>query len=189
MNFATLKINQQQWRAAGQRLIEMAIAEFLYEEIIEVKSLSAGRYRLDLGNRQYEFQGNQYLLGHWNIQEASVRDVTHSQENDQPAWNLHEFIVAMSDSSNVKPFTKAYLIKEMNNTWLAEAHLFNETRLPSIAVLTEPHYKVEGMLRGHPWLIMSKGRMGFGYDDYLSAAPELSPEVKVLWLAVHRDLA
>ncbi|OIJ37914.1 MULTISPECIES: acinetoferrin biosynthesis protein AcbC [Acinetobacter] len=189
MNFATLKINQQQWRAAGQRLIEMAIAEFLYEEIIEVKALSAGRYRLDLGNRQYEFQGNQYLLGHWNIQVASVRDVTHSQENDQPAWNLHEFIVAMSDSSNVKPFTKAYLIKEMNNTWLAEAHLFNETRLPSIAVLTEPHYKVEGMLRGHPWLIMSKGRMGFGYDDYLSAAPELSPEVKVLWLAVHRDLA
>lgn len=189
MNFATLKINQQQWRAAGQRLIEMAIAEFLYEEIIEVKALSAGRYRLDLGNRQYEFQGNQYLLGHWNIQEASVRDVTHSQENDQPAWNLHEFIVAMSDSSNIKPFTKAYLIKEMNNTWLAEAHLFNETRLPSIAVLTEPHYKVEGMLRGHPWLIMSKGRMGFGYDDYLSAAPELSPEVKVLWLAVHRDLA
>ena len=189
MNFATLKINQQQWRAAGQRLIEMAIAEFLYEEIIEVKALSAGRYRLDLGNRQYEFQGNQYLLGHWNIQEASVRDVTHSQENDQPAWNLHEFIVAMSDSSNVKPFTKAYLIKEMNNTWLAEAHLFNETRLPSIAVLTEPHYKVEGMLRGHPWLIMSKGRMGFGYDDYLSTAPELSPEVKVLWLAVHRDLA
>ena len=188
MNFATLKINQQQWRAAGQRLIEMAIAEFLYEEIIEVKSLSAGRYRLDLGNRQYEFQGHQYLLGHWNIQEASVRDVTHSQENDQPAWNLHEFIVAMSDSSNVKPFTKAYLIKEMNNTWLAEAHLFNETRLPSIAVLTEPHYKVEGMLRGHPWLIMSKGRMGFGYDDYLSSAPELSPEVKVLWLAVHRDL-
>ena len=189
MNFATLKINQQQWRAAGQCLIEMAIAEFLYEEIFEVKSLSAGRYRLDLGNRQYEFQGHQYLLGHWNIQEASVRDVTHSQENDQPAWNLHEFIVAMSDSSNVKPFTKAYLIKEMNNTWLAEAHLFNETRLPSTAVLTEPHYKVEGMLRGHPWLIMSKGRMGFGYDDYLSSAPELSPEVKVLWLAVHHDLA
>ncbi|MFW1951370.1 acinetoferrin biosynthesis protein AcbC [Acinetobacter beijerinckii] len=189
MNFATLKINQQQWRAAGQRLIEMAIAEFLYEEIIEVKALSAGHYRLDLGNRQYEFQGHQYLLGHWNIQEASVRDVTHSQENDQPAWNLHEFIVAMSDSSNVKPFTKAYLIKEMNNTWLAEAHLFNETRLPSTAALTEPHYKVEGMLRGHPWLIMSKGRMGFGYDDYLSSAPELSPEVKVLWLAVHRDLA
>ncbi|MEG0129869.1 MAG: IucA/IucC family protein [Acinetobacter sp.] len=188
MNFATLKINQQQWRAAGQRLIEMAIAEFLYEEIIEVKALSAGHYQLDLADRRYQFQGHPYLLGHWHIQEGSVRDLTSEQAN-LPAWNLHEFIVAMSDSSNVKPFTKAYLIKEMNNTWLAEAHLFNEARLSSHAVLTEPHYKVEGMLRGHPWLIMSKGRMGFGYDDYLTSAPELSPEVKVLWLAVHRDLA
>lgn len=34
-----------------------------------------------------------------------------------------------------------------------------------------------------------QGSYGFGYDDYLSAAPELSPTVKVLWLAVHRDLA
>jgi siderophore synthetase component len=183
-----LKINQQQWRAAGQRLIEMAIAEFLYEEIIEVKALSAGHYQLDLADRRYQFQGHPYLLGHWHIQEGSVRDLTSEQAN-LPAWNLHEFIVAMADSSNVKPFTKAYLIKEMNNTWLAEAHLFNQARLSSHAVLTEPHYKVEGMLRGHPWLIMSKGRMGFGYDDYLTSAPELSPEVKVLWLAVHRDLA
>jgi siderophore synthetase component len=105
--------------------------------------------------------------------------LTHSQENDQPAWNLHDFYSSQCQiKPNVKPFTKAYLIKEMNNTWLAEAHLFDETRLSQvIAVLTAAHhYKVEGMLRGHPWLIMSKGRMGFGYDDYLSAAPELSPE-------------
>ena len=77
----------------------------------------------------------------------------------------------------------------MNNTWLAEAHVFDEQRLLSHAVLSAPHYQIEGMLRGHPWLIMSKGRMGFGYDDYLSSAPEISPTVKVLWLAVHRDLA
>ncbi|MDN5443826.1 MAG: IucA/IucC family protein, partial [Acinetobacter sp.] len=106
-----------------------------------------------------------------------------------PAWNLHTFIRAFSNQTEVKPFTKAYLIKEMNNTWLAEAHLFDERRLSSEAALTASHYEIEGMLRGHPWLIMSKGRMGFGYDDYLSAAPELSPTVKVLWLAVHRDLA
>lgn len=29
MSFAQLKVNQKQWRLAGQRLIEMAIAEFL----------------------------------------------------------------------------------------------------------------------------------------------------------------
>lgn len=187
MSFAQLQVNQKQWRLAGQCLIEMAIAEFLYEEIIQVTDLKNNRYQLTLDDQTYTFKAQNYLLGHWQIEEGSVREL--SVAEDLPAWNLHTFIRAFSNQTEVKPFTKAYLIKEMNNTWLAEAHLFDERRLSSAAALTASHHKIEGMLRGHPWLIMSKGRMGFGYDDYLSAAPELSPTVKVLWLAVHRDLA
>ncbi|QYA56340.1 IucA/IucC family protein [Acinetobacter johnsonii] len=187
MSFAQLQVNQKQWRLAGQRLIEMAIAEFLYEEIIQVTDLKNNRYQLTLDDQTYTFKAQNYLLGHWQIEEGSVREL--SVAEDLPAWNLHTFIRAFSNQTEVKPFTKAYLIKEMNNTWLAEAHLFDERRLSSAAALTASHHEIEGMLRGHPWLIMSKGRMGFGYDDYLSAAPELSPTVKVLWLAVHRDLA
>ena len=187
MSFAQLQVNQKQWRLAGQRLIEMAIAEFLYEEIIQVTDLKNNRYQLMLDDQTYTFKAQNYLLGHWQIEEGSVREL--SVVEDLPAWNLHTFIRAFSNQTEVKPFTKAYLIKEMNNTWLAEAHLFDERRLSSAAALTASHHKIEGMLRGHPWLIMSKGRMGFGYNDYLSAAPELSPTVKVLWLAVHRDLA
>ena len=187
MSFAQLQVNQKQWRLAGQRLIEMAIAEFLYEEIIQVTDLKDNRYQLTLDDQTYTFKAQNYLLGHWQIEEGSVREL--SVAEDLPAWNLHTFIRAFSNQTEVKPFTKAYLIKEMNNTWLAEAHLFDERRLSSEAALTASHHEIEGMLRGHPWLIMSKGRMGFGYDDYLSAAPELSPTVKVLWLAVHRDLA
>ena len=187
MSFAQLQVNQKQWRLAGQRLIEMAIAEFLYEEIIQVTDLKNNRYQLMLDDQTYTFKAQNYLLGHWQIEEGSVREL--SVAEDLPAWNLHTFIRAFSNQTEVKPFTKAYLIKEMNNTWLAEAHLFDESRLSSAAALTASHHEIEGMLRGHPWLIMSKGRMGFGYDDYLSAAPELSPTVKVLWLAVHRDLA
>lgn len=187
MSFAQLQVSQKQWRLAGQRLIEMAIAEFLYEEIIQVTDLKDNRYQLTLDDQTYTFKAQNYLLGHWQIEEGSVREL--SVVEDLPAWNLHTFIRAFSNQTEVKPFTKAYLIKEMNNTWLAEAHLFDESRLSSEAALTASHHEIEGMLRGHPWLIMSKGRMGFGYDDYLSAAPELSPTVKVLWLAVHRDLA
>ncbi len=187
MNFAKLQINQKQWRRAGQRLIEMAIAEFLYEEIIQIEAVAENMWQLQVDGKTYQFEATQFLLGHWKIKEGSVRDLAETE--DAPAWNLHEFIRAFSNQADVKPFTKAYLIKEMNNTWLAEAHLFDEDRLPSSAVLSAPHYRIEGMLRGHPWLIMSKGRMGFGYDDYLTAAPEISPTVKVLWLAVHQDLA
>ena len=187
MKFASLAIQQQHWRAAGQRLIEMAIAEFLYEEIIEVEQLNERSFELQLADKCYQFEGHQYLLGHWHIQTGTVRDL--DVASDEAAWNLHVFIAAFSQHVQLKPFTRAYLIKEMNNTWLAEAHLFDANRLGSTAVLTEPHYRIEGMLRGHPWLIMSKGRMGFSYADYLASAPELSPDIQILWLAVHRDLA
>ena len=194
MNFAKLQIGQKEWRRAGQQLIEMAIAEFLYEEMMSVTKIAPRTYQLAFKDQVYQFKGDQYLLGHWKIDAGSVREILTDQQDDpdlniEPAWNLHAFIQAFATYADVKPFTQAYLMKEMNNTWLAEAHVMLEQRLPSKAVLTEPHYKIEGMLRGHPWLIMSKGRMGFGYDDYLTSAPEVSPQVKVLWLAVHRDLA
>ena len=187
MNFKKLQINQIHWRKAGQRLIEMAIAEFLYEEIIQAEHQGKDDYQLQFDQQIYCFKGHQYLLGHWHIQEGSVRHVQNNE--DEPAWDLHLFIQSFARTASVKPFTQAYLIKEMNNTWLAEAHLFHENRLPSQKALHAKHYEVEGMLRGHPWLIMSKGRMGFGYDDYLAFAPEISPSVQIMWLAVHRDLA
>lgn len=114
MSFAQLQINQQQWRSAGQRLIEMAIAEFLYEEIIQAESLGDDVFQLRLDDRIYQFNAQQYLLGHWKIQEGSVRDLT--LDTKRSAWNLHQFIAAFSNQVKVKPFTKAYLIKEMNNT-------------------------------------------------------------------------
>jgi siderophore synthetase component len=92
MSFAQLQVNQKQWRLAGQRLIEMAIAEFLYEEIIQVTDLKNNRYQLMLDDQTYTFKAQNYLLGHWQIEEGSVREL--SVAEDLPAWNLHTFIRA-----------------------------------------------------------------------------------------------
>ena len=227
MSVASLQINQQQWRQAGARLIEMAIAEFLYEEIIQAQQIEAKQvddavdsatepavWRVNLGEQHYQFQGFQYRLGHWYVQPGSVRQSDPSAERavesdgaseeslpdsqpveqatkqaDQTAWNLHQFITHVARQVEVKPFTLAYLIKEMNNTWLAEAHLFDPKRPDSNAITHLPAAAVEGVLRGHPWLIMSKGRMGFGYHDYLSFSPEMQPKLQLLWVAVQRQLA
>ena len=61
MSFAQLQVNQKQWRLAGQRLIEMAIAEFLYEEIIQVTHLKDNRYQLMLDDQIYTFKAQNYL--------------------------------------------------------------------------------------------------------------------------------
>lgn len=224
MTVASLQINQQQWQQAGTRLIEMAIAEFLYEEIIEAQKLEAHNieiqqietqqtkaleiasvagtatkpavWQVNLGEQYYQFEGFQYQLGHWYIQPGSVRHyavpVATSAEplaQAEPAWNLHQFITSVARQAEVKPFTMTYLVKEMNNTWVAEAHLFDQQRPDSSAITNLSAAEVEGVLRGHPWLIMSKGRMGFGYHDYLNFAPEMQPKLQLLWVAVHQQLA
>lgn len=199
MTVASLRINQQQWRQAGARLIEMAIAEFLYEEIIDATAIDASTWQVSLNHQIYQFNGFQYQLGHWHVEAGSVRQIASSTVIDQnvidqtvkdeTAWDLHQFITAAAKQVEVKPFTMTYLIKEMNNTWVAEAHLFDQARPDSMAVTHLPAAEVEGVLRGHPWLIMSKGRMGFSYHDYLSFAPEMQPKLQLLWVAVTKQLA
>ncbi|WP_410211757.1 IucA/IucC family protein [Aquirhabdus sp.] len=191
MGIMSLQIQEPEWRQAGQRLIEMAIAEFLYEHIIDVTVIDVDCYRLDLGIDElghkisYEFKASQRQLGNWSIQPGSVR-VTGQQHS---AWDLHQFLIALAKKVDVKPFTLAYLIKEMNNTWLAEAHLFDQGRPNSQEILRLSSTEVEGTLRGHPWIVMSKGRMGFSYQDYLNFAPEMQQKQQLLWVAVSKSLA
>lgn len=185
MRIETLSIEQAHWQLAGQRLIEMTIAEFLYEKIISLQALGEGQYQLAIDGLVYQFSAQQQLLGHWLIQPGSVR----IQGQSTPAWDLNQLIVAIARSVEVKPFTLAYLVKEMNNTWLAEAHLFNPQRPSSQALIDLPAAEIEGALRGHPWLVMSKGRLGFGYQDYRDFAPEMQTPQALFWVAVHNDLA
>lgn len=185
MRIATLTIEQTHWQLAGQRLIEMTIAEFLYEKIISLQACADGQYRLDINGLTYQLAAQQQLLGHWLIQPGSV----HIQGQDRPAWDLNQLIVAIARTVEVKPFTLAYLVKEMNHTWLAEAHLLNAERPSSQALIDLPAAEIEGALRGHPWLVMSKGRLGFGYQDYRDFAPEMQTLQALFWVAVHKDLA
>lgn len=44
-------------------------------------------------------------------------------------------------------------------------------------------------MEGHPWISFNKGRLGFGYDDYLAHAPEMKRETRLSWVAVSREKA
>jgi len=44
-------------------------------------------------------------------------------------------------------------------------------------------------MTGHPWITFNKGRIGFGYDDYLAYAPEQKQPLNLAWIAVSNDCA
>src|SRR5690606_3433491 len=45
------------------------------------------------------------------------------------------------------------------------------------------------MIEGHPGFVANNGRLGFDAVDYRTYAPEAGAEIRVIWLAVHKDNA
>ncbi|MCJ8167725.1 GNAT family N-acetyltransferase [Atopomonas sediminilitoris] len=176
-------LTQEHWQAAGRALLEKCLAEFLYEEVITAQANSAGAWTVQLGAVCYQFSARQRLLGHWAIVSGSVL------RDGEPAWDLLQFVRELAQVIAITPFTLTYLQRELSNTWLADVHLRALPRPSSDELLDLSDAQVSRHLHGHPWIVMSKGRIGFSYDDYRRYAPESAAALQLPWVAVSRALA
>lgn len=180
----TLKIDSLHWHKAGQGLIEKMLAECFYEEVLSPEPFKQ-HFRVALGDLELDFRGYAYRLGHWHIEPGSV---TVSGETNA-LCDFARVVTALCRSTGVSPFNQAYLMRELNNTQMADAHLLAQRQHDADELIDLPAQRIEGLLRGHPWIVMSKGRLGFGYQEYLQHAPENRRSRGLLWVAVHRDIA
>ncbi|MDQ7860078.1 IucA/IucC family protein [Peribacillus frigoritolerans] len=82
--------------------------------------------------------------------------------------------------------TTGHLIKEFHHTLLADLQLLSKPEQDADDLVELDYALLEGEMSGHPWIAYNKGRIGFGYDDYLKFAPENQKEVQLSWIAVHK---
>ena len=186
-----LKINQENWQKAGSKLMRMAIAELAYEGVIELISVNRNDdnrfkpnlYQLELADTRLLITATKKRFGGWIIHEVK------NEQEPSLSYQLNEFFIKLCRTLEMSDITKAYLIKEINHTLLAEAHLYTDDRPNSQQLACLSGSVVDSALRGHPWLIMGKGRLGFGYHDYQVYAPEMKVLTKLPWFAIHQKLA
>lgn len=183
-----LNIELSQLKSAGQSLMKIAISELLYEEIIrptKVEYLPKNKQRMlfvfDKINLEVIIKPKKF--GGFIV--YSIND----KKTGDSFYNLTDFFVELCESLNMDNGTKAYMVKEINHTWLAEAHLYTKHSLTSEALSNLSGSVVDSALRGHPWIVMGKGRLGFGYEDYKQYVPEVAIARKLPWFAVHKSLA
>ena len=80
-------------------------------------------------------------------------------------------LLSIQEEGKMTSSTAGHLIKEYLHTLVADTHLKEKAK--SSDQLTELDYaELEGEMTGHPWITYNKGRIGFGYDDYVQYAPE-----------------
>ncbi|TWI54108.1 IucA/IucC family protein [Halalkalibacter nanhaiisediminis] len=186
------------WDEVGVNLLAKMISEFMYEEIIHPimtkETEDRTVYQLVLKDREsgqeirYQFEGKKRLMDSYRIYSDTIWCMRNG--NWEKMRNPLQFILDIQETVGMKPGTTGHLIKEYNNTLLADAHILQKKQKQSVEELTSMDYaELEGEMEGHPWITYNKGRIGFNYQEYLSYSPEQKKKVKLLWVAVHKEYA
>jgi len=186
------QLNAKDWKEANQQLIAKMLAEYMYEDMIQPEILhSNGKkrtYELSVSSdKAYQFDAEQRLFDSYDVSKESIVQIEKGVEKE--AESAIELLVDLKEIIGMSAETTGHLIKELNATLIADVHLMQKTDRTSEQLLTADYAELEGYMKGHPWITYNKGRIGFGYDDYLQFAPEHQQEVQLSWIAAHKKLA
>lgn len=187
----TNALETERWTGVNRELLAKMLEEFLYEELLEPIEQRTDeewtQYRLDYGSVAYRFKAKSRPFDSYRV------DVDSIERKEDGEWTAAtdavQFLLDARESLGVAPETASHLVREYNNTLLADAHIDARKEGVEESILDMDYPAIEGEMEGHPWFTINKGRIGFGYDDYQSYAPELKTPQSLVWIAVHRAFA
>ncbi|WP_073228177.1 IucA/IucC family protein [Streptomyces sp. NBRC 110465] len=84
--------------------------------------------------------------------------------------------------------TLGHLVRELTLTLCADARL-DHTALTADRLAALEYAELEGHQTGHPWLVASKGRLGFSAADAARFTPETRSPLRLPWIAVSTRIA
>lgn len=184
------------WETVSKRLLTKMLSTFMYEEIIApVSETDAGtengrvRYWLSMDTgSDYRFEASERLMDSYHVYEETIERRTDGEW--EQAVDPIQFLRDLQPTIGIDPLTAGNLIREYNNTLLADAHIEARSRKRGETDITDLGYaRLEGEMEGHPWITYNKGRLGWGYTDYRSYAPEQKRPITLSWAAVARENA
>jgi siderophore synthetase component len=179
------------WRHAGRRLVAKLLGELSYEELLRARPQpgAAGHWRVDLpGGVAYTFAARRRLLDRLRVEPGSVRRHA-AGEGGSGADDPVRLLLDAQRAIGIAPATAAHLVRELSSTLVADAHALAGRRHSAAELVDLDYAEIEGELDGHPWIAANKGRIGFGYGDYLRYAPERAEPLRPLWLAARTPWA
>ncbi|WP_049929127.1 IucA/IucC family protein [Halopiger goleimassiliensis] len=187
-------LTDDRWTDAERALLAKILREFTYEGIVDPEPVDADpsdeswtRYEIDLDGTRYRFDAQQRYWDSISVRPASIEREPDDGDGFDPADDPLRFVVDLEPTVDLDGITAGHLVREYTNTLLADAHIAADET--DVSVLDMTYAEIEGEMTGHPWLTFNKGRIGWGYDDYLQFAPERSEPISLSWCAVSREAA
>ncbi|QNU02551.1 IucA/IucC family protein [Peribacillus butanolivorans] len=182
-------VTEKNWSIVNQNLLAKMISEYMYEDIIHPAVLNedvAGNlYELKINEeKSYQFLALPRLFDSYDVQAESIK--VFEAEQTRQANDAIQFILDLQPLIGMTAETTGHLIKEFHHTLLADLQLLSKPEQNADDLVELDYALLEGEMSGHPWVAYNKGRIGFGYDDYLKFAPENQEKIQLSWIAVHK---
>ncbi len=180
----------QHWARAQRALLAKAISELAYEEVLfPVWSEGESAWLLTLASgASYSFQGPKRVWGNITVDPDSIRrtaDISHT-----PELSIFQFVADARMEIGMVPADMAWYLRDLQNTSIADTQLTRLNAGTTTGALADmPEIELHARLEGHPKAVTSKGRLGWGQDDFEAYAPEFGGSFQLIWLAVTRDSA
>ncbi|MFT4035930.1 MAG: IucA/IucC family protein [Patulibacter sp.] len=198
-------LTPQRWAHANRELIAKLITELVYEEVLVARRLgpadasgpadrddrpTRGRFAVRFGERwELSYAATARSFGAWRVEPATLTATDHGVGLDALP-DAAQLIAAGAPAAGASAETTAGLIGEVTATLLSDVcQLASGRPAGELADPTFPLALLDGELRGHPWIVASKGRLGFDARDIDAYAPESGRTVRLQWLAIDARLA
>ncbi|EIT86376.1 IucA/IucC family siderophore biosynthesis protein [Fictibacillus macauensis ZFHKF-1] len=180
-------VTREAWERANRTLVGKMLAEFMYEQMIVPKQTGPNQYEfLTNEGYRYAFSAEPRAFDSFDVDVATI---TCERNGEHLVISAPEFLVQLRQDIGMSVETTGHLVKEIQATLLADVHLLTNHSKTADEMIELSYEALEGEMSGHPWITYNKGRIGFGYDDYVRYAPEQKQAVHLLWIAVVKDRA
>ncbi|MFJ9887595.1 IucA/IucC family protein [Streptomyces sp. NPDC091287] len=182
-------LSPERWATANRLLVRKALAEFSHERLLAPTPLGDGRHtvRSDDASTEYRFTARLFALDHWQIDAGTI--TRHRHGSELPLDTL-EFFIELRHTLGISAEVLPVYLEEVSSTLAGTAYKLTKEPATSGQLVAAGFQAIEtGMTEGHPCFVANNGRLGFGVDEYRSYAPEAASEIRLVWLAAHRDRA
>ncbi|MGE3620513.1 MAG: IucA/IucC family siderophore biosynthesis protein [Acidimicrobiia bacterium] len=185
-------LTAERWDRANRELTAKIMTELMFEEILDPARVedpdgTTATFALTLPDgSDLSFRGRRRFLGHWRVDPGSL--VLRVDGAEAPLPDVVDLVALAAPALGAHPSTTAGTIGELSNTLLGDVWSLARGRPAAELVDLDP-LLVEGEMRGHPWIVANKGRVGFGAADLLAHAPESQRPVALPWLALDPAVA
>ncbi|MBO9665242.1 MAG: siderophore biosynthesis protein IucC [Bdellovibrio sp.] len=182
-------ISKSAWLKVNQKLVAKSLQELSYEQLLKPETQDGVNFIVRLKSGvEYHYRGWQ---GIWTDVKVVANSIVRVEKGvTQKVDSAGQFFIDSQAETAMDDIILGNFLEEMHNTLYSDLRMEQlHTERPVSEMLSWSGLKTQGVLNGHPKLLLNKGRITWSEKDLQEYAPESLPKLRLHWVAIRRDIA